>query len=251
MNILITGASRGIGNAVTEKFLIEGFFVWGLSRSDVYTPFDHPAIAKIRCDVDRVYTATLPKEIDVLVNCAGYGLLGSFEDTSWADATWNLSTNLWGTMRVTKYALPMLRNSSRGMVFNVSSTSGINGYPFEPVYCAAKFGVEGFSEALYHELKPLGIQVKLIEPGPVATTFSDHMVFTRVSKDYQEAYDRAQEDFYELEEKGYTQSPNEIADLVWEIYQAADPETFRFPTGKFAMEVAEKRFRKVGPCEFR
>jgi NAD(P)-dependent dehydrogenase (short-subunit alcohol dehydrogenase family) len=109
--------------------------------------------------------------IDVLVNNAGYGLLGLFEEMSEAQVRRQIETNLIGLMSVTRAVLPVMRSQRSGRIINVSSVAGRLTLPLYTTYCASKYGVEGFSEALGYEVRQHGIQVKIIEPGAIKSEF--------------------------------------------------------------------------------
>lgn len=117
----------------------------------------------VRAAVDRVLAAA--GRIDVLVNNAGYAVLGGVEETSAEQARELFETNFFGLMRMTSAVLPAMRSRRSGAVVNVSSVVGFLSPPFMGVYAASKHAVEAYSEALHHEAGPLGIRVLLVEPG--------------------------------------------------------------------------------------
>jgi len=174
---LITGASSGIG-AATARLLVErGHTVVGVSRRG-----EAPAgVLGARMDVDddasvRAAVAAVTSEhgcLDVVVNAAGFGLSGPVENTSLDDARSQFETNFWGTVRVTREALPALRASANGLIVNVSSLAGVFAIPFQAYYTASKFALEGWSEALAYEVAPFGVHVTLVEPGNINSGFTD------------------------------------------------------------------------------
>jgi len=109
--------------------------------------------------------------IDVLVNNAGYGLYGFFEETTIKDAQEQFATNVFGVFNVTWAVLPLMRSARKGRIFNLSSLGGLIGGQMASFYCATKFAIEGFSESLSKEVSPFGILVTIIEPGPFRTDF--------------------------------------------------------------------------------
>lgn len=111
------------------------------------------------------------KQLDVLVNNAGYGLVGIFEETSEEKIRQNFEVNVFGTMNVIKAVLPQMRLQKSGKIVNFSSTAGFFGFPLSTIYVAAKHAVDGLSESLNHELNPLGIQVMSVLPGSFRTNF--------------------------------------------------------------------------------
>jgi len=114
--------------------------------------------------------------IDVLVNNAGYGLMGAFEDLPMEEIKAQFETNLFGLIRITQGILPIMRKQNSGFIVNISSGAGRFGYPGGSAYVGTKFAVEGLSESISYELEPFGIKVILIEPGFVKTNFQQAMI---------------------------------------------------------------------------
>src|SRR5262245_37200175 len=161
---LITGASRGIGALITEAVLTSGDAVVATAR-DPSSMTDHPRLLKLPLDVTnepqaRAAAARGIEEfgrIDVLVNNAGYGLLGAVEEASATEVEGVFATNVFGLLNVTRAVLPQMRSQRSGHIINMSSIGGYASYPGWGIYCATKFAVEGISEALSVELATLGI----------------------------------------------------------------------------------------------
>lgn len=181
---MITGASRGLGRALAEAVLAAGHRLVATARdpacfSDLVSRYGD-SICATRLDVTDTEAAAAAVEVarenfgglDVLVNNAGYGDVGSVEDTDLADIRQQIETNLFGTIIVTKAALPLLREQGRGRIIMFSSVGGRIGAPGRAAYSAAKWGVEGFSEALALEMAPLGVSVSIVEPGGFRTDFA-------------------------------------------------------------------------------
>ena len=179
----ITGATRGLGADIAAAALKAGDRVVATGRqraavSDRLGP-DSERLLSLSLDVNdaeqaRAAVAAAVERfgaIDVLVNNAGYGHIGYFEESSAADIEAQFATNVFGLFNVTRAALPAMRAARRGHVFNLSSTAGIRGLDAASLYCATKFAVEGFSESLAAELAPFGIHVTIVEPGPFRTDF--------------------------------------------------------------------------------
>jgi NAD(P)-dependent dehydrogenase (short-subunit alcohol dehydrogenase family) len=174
----ITGASRGFGALITEAALATGDAVVATARNPS-SMADRPRLLKLPLDVTREAQARVAVaraieqfgRIDVLVNNAGYGLLGGIEEASAAEVERVFATNVFGLLNVTRAVLPHLRRQRSGHVINMSSVGGYASYPGWGVYCATKFAVEGISEALSLELAPLGIHVTVVEPGYFRTDF--------------------------------------------------------------------------------
>ena len=178
----ITGASRGIGAELASAALAAGDLVVATARdprriverlgaSDALLPvaLDVTSEPSIASAVD----AALGRfgRIDVLVNNAGFGLIGAVEETSAADVRRLYETNVFGLLAVTRAVLPSLRKQRSGHILNISSVGGYQSGPGFGVYCSTKFAVEGLSEALHAELAPLGIAVTILEPGYFRTEF--------------------------------------------------------------------------------
>ncbi len=179
----ITGASRGLGADIAAAALKAGDRVVATGRqraavSDKLGP-DNDRLLTLSLDVSdaaqarAAVAAALERfgAIDVLVNNAGYGHLGYFEETTDADIQAQYATNVFGLFNVTRAALPAMRAARKGHVFNLSSVAGYRGIEAGSLYCSSKFAVEGFSEALAGELAPFGIHVTIVEPGPFRTDF--------------------------------------------------------------------------------
>jgi NAD(P)-dependent dehydrogenase (short-subunit alcohol dehydrogenase family) len=127
-------------------------------------------------------------KIDVLVNNAGYGLDGAFEDLAMEEIKAQFETNLFGVIRVTQAVLPIMRKQKSGIIINISSAAGRFGYPGESAYVSTKFAIEGLSESMAYELEPFGIRVVLVEPRPIRTNFADGIVAAKKSQDPTSSY---------------------------------------------------------------
>ncbi|KAJ8101680.1 hypothetical protein POJ06DRAFT_193750 [Lipomyces tetrasporus] len=181
---LVTGASSGLGAAVAEAALQAGHNVIATARNCIKAAEANPRISKlggtwIELDVTSPNTTKLVEDaiskaggvIDVIVNNAGYSLLGSIEDMSENEIEAQFSTNVYGAVRVLKGVLPFMRARKSGTVVNISSSAGIDGLPTCAMYAGTKFALEGMSESLSRELEPFGIRVLVVEPGSLRTNF--------------------------------------------------------------------------------
>jgi NAD(P)-dependent dehydrogenase (short-subunit alcohol dehydrogenase family) len=126
--------------------------------------------------------------IDVLVNNAGYALNGAFEDVAMEELKAQYETNLFGVTRVTQAALPIMRKQKSGIIVNISSGSGIFGFPGSSSYVGTKFAIEGMSESMSYELEPFGIKVVLVEPGFTRTNAVNATVAAKKSQDPNSPY---------------------------------------------------------------
>jgi NAD(P)-dependent dehydrogenase (short-subunit alcohol dehydrogenase family) len=182
---MITGASRGFGARIVRAALAQGDAVVATARNAevLHTQFgqDNPALLALSLDVTSEAQAVQAAEaalgrfgrIDVLVNNAGYGLLGAVEEASADEVRRLYETNVFGLLNVTRAVLPGMRQRRAGHVINLSSVGGVRSGPGFGVYCSTKFAVEGLSEALHGELAPLGIHVTSVQPGYFRTDFLD------------------------------------------------------------------------------
>ncbi|SDO17432.1 oxidoreductase [Polaromonas sp. JS666] len=195
---MITGAARGIGARITEAALARGEAVVATSRDAASLQKRFPesdALLALPLDVtDEAQAAAAVQaalarfgRIDVLVNNAGYGLLGAVEEATADEVRRLYDTNVFGLLNVTRAVLPAMRARRSGHVINISSLGGYQSGPGFGVYCSTKFAVEGLSEALHGELAPLGIHVTVVEPGYFRTDFLDSnslAVSPRILDDY-------------------------------------------------------------------
>lgn len=180
--ILITGSSSGIGRATAKRFHDQGWNVVATMRAPerereltgrervLVTHLDVEDGASIRSAVD----AGLARfgRIDVLMNNAGYGAYGPLEATPLAKVRRQFEVNVIGLLATTQAVLPHFRANRSGTIVNISSIGGRMTFPLGTLYHGSKFAVEGLSESLHYELAPLGIRVKIIEPGMVDTDFA-------------------------------------------------------------------------------
>jgi len=180
--VLITGCSSGIGRATAHAFNDEGWTVYATARDTA----DIEALGEAGCelarldvtegdDVDRVVDRILDEEgaVDCLVNNAGYGQFGPVEDVPVERVRDQFEVNVYGPHRLTRAVLPHMRREREGTIINLSSVAGRVSFPTGGVYCGSKYALEAMSDALRAEVDEYGIDVVLIEPGPVKTGFSE------------------------------------------------------------------------------
>ncbi|MCG8344717.1 MAG: SDR family NAD(P)-dependent oxidoreductase [Chlorobiales bacterium] len=174
---VVTGSSSGIGHELCDLLTEKGASVYGFSRRP--SSVDHPLFTWVQTDVtkpeeiDRAFDRVLDERerVDVLVNNAGFGLFGSIETLE--PEEWNrlIATNLTAAFLCTRRAVPGMKAVQRGTIVNVASIAGKRGFRNGSAYCASKFGLNGFSEALVEELREEGIRVCGINPGSTGTEF--------------------------------------------------------------------------------
>jgi NAD(P)-dependent dehydrogenase (short-subunit alcohol dehydrogenase family) len=181
---LITGASRGFGVLIAQAALDAGDRVIATARNPKSIPLaPHPRLVVAKLDVtDEAQARAVVAEagrVNVLVNNAGFGLLGGVEEASAEEIEKLYRTNVFGLLAVTRAVLPVMRQQRSGHIINLSSIGGYRSAAGWGVYCSTKFAVEGLSEALQDELAPLGIHVTVVEPGYFRTDFLDAASLTR------------------------------------------------------------------------
>lgn len=193
---LITGASSGFGRGMTERLLERGDRVAATVRKAeqldklkaVYGDALWVGVADVT-DVARVEAVVAEAfdalgHIDVVVSNAGYGVFGAAEEASWDEIRHMIDTDLLGSIAVIRAAIPHLRAQGGGLIQQVSSEGGQIAYPAFSIYHAAKWGIEGFVEAVAQEIAPFNIRFSLIEPGPSGTNFGDGIRHTSVTGVY-------------------------------------------------------------------
>ncbi|MBO4476316.1 MAG: SDR family oxidoreductase [Bacteroidales bacterium] len=177
MIILITGISSGFGEAMAKRLSADGHTVYGTCRRDVE---QIPGVTYIKAEVtsdddcrDAVQKVMDEQgRIDVFINNAGMGIGGPLEFSSLEQARRQMDVNWMGMVRFLHYVLPVMRRQKSGRIICVSSIGGLMGLPFQGLYSASKFAIEGYCEALRLEVKSHGIKVVVIEPGDFSTSFT-------------------------------------------------------------------------------
>ena len=205
----ITGGNKGLGAAMVKEALDKGYNVVASARSveaAEKTLGTHPNLLLVKLDitddeqVKEAVSATIERfgQIDVLVNNAGYGLLGYFEEMSEDSIRRQIETNVFGTMKITRAILPIMREQGAGFVVVVSSTSGIKSVTGGSVYSASKFALEGWAEGMNLEMKPFGISFMLLEPGAFRTDFANADAFMQLPDLEVEAYEEQRKGLQKL-----------------------------------------------------
>jgi NAD(P)-dependent dehydrogenase (short-subunit alcohol dehydrogenase family) len=254
----ITGASRGFGAEIAKAALHSGDRVVATGRNrsalvDGLGP-DGDQLMSIALDVtDAVQAQTAVRAaisrfggIDVLVNNAGYGHMGFFEEMTMEDVDQQFATNLFGVFNVTWAVLPGMRAARKGRIFNISSLGGILGVQFGSLYCASKFALEGFSECLSKEISAFGLFVTLVEPGPFRTEFLTPQSARFRGKPIADYDDRRDQIRAGFEERNGLQ-PGDPAKLAEAIVRLADESNppLRFLAGTVAVSAAEEKLRAM------
>lgn len=259
--VFITGTSSGIGLSTAVQFAQHGFRVIATMRD---TTKAGPLQARAReagvsidirkLDVqDDTSVASCVQEvmqhygrIDLLVNNAGAGYLGTMEQTPMHDLQQTMEVNFFGVWRVTQAIFPIMRAARSGHIITVTSIGGLIGQPFNDAYCAAKFAVEGFMESLAPVAKRLGIAVSLIEPGPVNTNFVASVVAIRPAstQELQQVYDPMLEAYIGGSQERFTtmgQTPDQVGQVIIAAATAENPH-FRYTTSEMIQALVSQKY---------
>ncbi|MEM9777052.1 MAG: SDR family oxidoreductase [Chloroflexota bacterium] len=198
-SIVITGSSTGIGRATAKYFAEKGWKVAATMRTpeketelgtlENISVYQLDVTDQASIDAARDQIIADFGTVDVVLNNAGYGLIGPFEATTDEQIRYQYDVNVFGLMAVTRAFLPHFRANRSGMYLNVSSIGGLITFPMISLYHSTKWAVEGFSESLSFELAQLGIQVKLIEPGGVSTDFSGRSMVLAMPEDIEDYHE--------------------------------------------------------------
>jgi NAD(P)-dependent dehydrogenase (short-subunit alcohol dehydrogenase family) len=245
---LVTGASRGFGAEIAKAALAAGDKVIATARKVkglkgslgggdriLAVKMDVTKEDKVRASVNEGLEHF--GRIDVLVNNAGFGLLGAVEEASADEVKEIYKTNVFGLLNVTRAVLPIFRKQRSGHVINISSVGGYNSAPGWGIYASTKFAVEGISESLYDELAPLGIHVTVVEPGYFRTDFLDRTSLQHTEnriEDYAETVGKMRE---LAVERNHAQvgDPKKLGSALLQIVNAAEPP-LRLPLGSDTLE---------------
>ena len=249
----ITGASRGFGLRIAKLALEQGDNVVATARRAeaviealgnrerlLALPLDVTDEAQAKAAAAAAVEAF--GSIDVLLNNAGFGLLGAVEEASAADVEAVYRTNVFGLLNVTRAVLPTMRAQRSGRILNVSSIGGYRAGPGFGVYSSTKFAVEGLSESLHAELAPLGVHVTVVEPGYFRTDFLDATSLTASGgeiADYAETAGRVRRVAADLnhDQPG---DPDRLAQVIVDFADAANPPV-RLPLGSDTVAAIEAK----------
>lgn len=244
--ILITGASSGMGKEAAIKLIKQGHTVYTVARrieqmQDLQALGGHPIKMDVtkEADVQNVVETIIRKErkIDVLWNNAGYGLTGSVEEVPIDEVRKQFEVNLYGLGAITQKVIPYMRNEKSGTIINTSSMGGKMYTPMGAWYHASKHAVEGFSDCLRLELRPFNISVVVLEPGFIATEFTN-AAFDNIERysgagPYAGFVKKLLTSSKKMYENGGASQPSVIADAVSKIVVSHRPKT-RYRVGKMA-----------------
>jgi NAD(P)-dependent dehydrogenase (short-subunit alcohol dehydrogenase family) len=245
---IVTGSSSGIGLETALTLARNGYFTYATMRNPEKGAPIKNALKKEDLSIKVIQLDVIDDEslknaidhvtseagrIDVLVNNAGYGLVGALEELSMEEIKTQYETNLFGLVRVIQAVLPTMRKQRSGRILNLSSGAGLFGYPGGSAYVSSKFAVEGLSESMAYELEPFGIRVILIEPGFVQTNFANSMVVAKKAQDptspYSQMMQRIAASSSELAKSG--SSADLVANVILDAATNPNPR-LRYLVGK-------------------
>ncbi|MEX2156743.1 MAG: SDR family NAD(P)-dependent oxidoreductase [Gemmatimonadales bacterium] len=243
--VVVTGASSGIGQATARLLAERGFTVFGTARKPESTQSQGVTMVPLDVRSDESVRACVAQvgRVDVLINNAGYAVTGAAEETSLDEAKAQFETNFFGIVRMVNTVLPGMRAAGAGKIINISSLAGNTAIPYSGFYSASKFALEGYSEALWYEVRPFGISVSLVEPGFVNTPIVEA---SPAAARTLPAYDASRKSmltaFGHALEGGIP--PEQVARRVLQIVEDRSPG-LRYPVGAQATWLP--RVRKVVP----
>lgn len=234
--VVITGASSGMGLAAAELFTEKGYRVYGLSRHS----FPGAKFTQIQTDVNDDLSVQRAVEqimsesgqIDILINNAGFVIVGAAEESSIGQIKSIFETNFFGAVRMTNAVLPHMRKRRSGRIIHTSSMNGFFPMPFMSYYTATKHALEGYSESLNYEISAFGIRSMLIEPSVVKTGIGAHQIkIDKPNAEYADAFATFQKAIEAEGEQGM--SPNAVAEVMFIAANTSSPK-LRYPVGFMA-----------------
>lgn len=240
--VLITGASSGFGEVTASLLAERGYRVFGTSRNpdrDRARTYEMLPLDVRSDDSVRACVQVLMERagwLDVLISNAGYELAGAVEETSIEEAKEQFETNFFGTARIVRAALPIIRKQGGGRILLMSSLAGLVGLPFHGFYSASKYALEGYAEALRHEVKKFNISVSFIEPGFFRTNLArSARISAKTISEYARMRERALQVFERSVQAGA--DPGTVASLILSIIESRSPR-LRYRVGKDAKRLA-------------
>ena len=255
--VLITGSSRGLGLAAARRLTAEGFTVYGVARSAPLSGDESFYFAELDLldsgALQAFVHGVIEKEgrIDVLINNAGYALVGPVESLSRQEIQDQMEVNFLAPIQLIQEVLPSMRKQKSGHIINISSTNAFQTPPFGSIYSASKAALENLSEALAVELQPYGISVSIVEPGfiqthfalPIGTRNVPDNPYQKILSDMSSAI---QERLAHPENLSPSQTPEEVADFLFHVIQDPSPK-LRYQTSDAAREdVSQKLLDLTG-----
>ena len=255
---IVTGSSSGIGLETALGLARDGYYTYATMRNTKkgdnileIAKKENLKIEVLELDVDKEETIKNSinkilndkKRIDVLVNNAGYFLVGCLEDITINEIKAQFETNFFGIIRTIQQVLPTMRNQRSGIIVNISSVAGRIGFPVTPAYISSKFALEGLSESMRYELAPFGIKTIIIEPGVVKTNlFSSLKRATKPDSVYKNITEKVMQGLAMMCEMGTP--AQEVARTIVSAIKSENPLP-RYPVGNDAMMFLEAKKNKT------
>ena len=248
--IFITGASSGLGKITAKLFQSKGWHVIATMRNPEnekeLTKLSNVTVMKLDVNSPTAISETVNEllkshTIDLVLNNAGYGLIGPLEALNDEQITRQINTNLLGTIRVTKEFLPHFRTRKSGMFITITSMLGLIGYPTCSIYAATKFALDGFSESLAYELAHFNIKVKTIAPGGIQTDFAGRSMDGGMHDAYKTLVEKVSEGYSE-EKASQFSTPKSIAEVIFEA-ATDNKDQLRYIAGNDAVALYNERIQ--------
>ena len=249
----ITGSNSGFGRSLTEAVLAKGDRVVATTRhteevEDLVKQYPD-TVKVVSLDITKAEEISSAIDtalstfgrVDVLVNNAGFGTLGAVEEIAEEQVRYQFEVNCFGTLNLTKAMLPHFRQRKSGHILNVSSVGGFTAFPGTGIYCATKFAIEGYSEALAKEIAPLGIKLTLVEPGAFRTEFAGDSLATPDQQidDYEETAHK----FVKMQEQSSGEQPGDpdkAAQAMIKVVESDNPP-MRLVLGEDALKATRQK----------
>lgn len=232
LNVLITGASSGIGKAVALKLSREGYQVFGTSRKPEklkeelpyeMLPLDVTSQESVEECIELLFQKI--HKLDVLINNAGFAHMGCAEEMSEEEARFQMETNFWGYIRMSRAVLPHMRKNRSGKIIQISSLGGSIGIPMQAFYAASKHAVDGYTKSLRMEVTPFNIKVVLVKPGFIRTDMHASFMYSRqVMPEYQAVRESVNQEISESLQKG--DPVEKVAYKVYKILRKKNPRIY-------------------------
>jgi len=271
---VITGCSSGIGFETSLLLARKGFYTYATMRNlnksqrinDIAEKENLPLKVlqldvtdekSVKDTINQIKNET--SRIDVLVNNAGFDVMGAVEDLSIDDFKSQFETNFFGVIRITKEVIPIMRNAGGGKIVNISSVGGKIGIPLNTAYISSKFALEGLSESMRYELEQFGIDVILIEPGVVKTNFFENADVVENNNNnnttnnnktslYSQLTQKLFEGFEPMLKSNSSSLPSDVSEVIYQAIESSNHEV-RYLVGKDAVSIMNAR-QKLSDKEF-
>jgi NAD(P)-dependent dehydrogenase (short-subunit alcohol dehydrogenase family) len=262
---VITGSSSGIGYETALMFARNGYTTYATMRNiekgsnlKTIVEKENGSIKLVELDVTSDtsvkgaidFISSESGRIDVLINNAGYGLIGALEDLSIEEIKSQFETNFFGIIRVTQAVMPFMRSQRFGKIVNISSVGGRWGFPFMSAYVSTKFAIEGLTESLSMEVEPFGIKLILIEPGVIKTNIANSAIFSKNSTNPDLPYYQGTQSIINRFSKFMENAspPELVAKIILDAVSNDNPK-LRYAAGMDAQQGLENR-KKMTDEEF-